>query len=74
MGSQSDYDQGGTFRQLVRRYLGPSIGWIDSPDENVVPVSVGGTTNILNVNIDGIDVENRAKIRELLRLAAEGAG
>ena len=38
------------------------------------PPPPGGTTNILNVNIDGIDVENRAKIRELLRLAAEGTG
>lgn len=47
MPSQLDYDQGGTFRQFVRRYLGPSIGWVNSPDDNVVPVTVGGTTTVL---------------------------
>lgn len=47
MASQSDLDQGGTFRQYVRRWLGPSIGWVNSPDENVVPVTAGGTTTLL---------------------------
>lgn len=47
MASQLDLDKGGSFRQYVRRWLGPSIGWVNSPDENVVPVTVGGTTTIL---------------------------
>jgi len=47
MGSQLDLDQGGSFRQFVRRYLGPSVGWVNSPDDNVVPVTVGGTTTIV---------------------------
>lgn len=47
MTSQLDLDQGGSFRQYVRRFLGPSVGWINSPDDNVVPVTVGGTTTVL---------------------------
>lgn len=47
MASQSDLDQGGSFRQYVRRWLGPSIGWVNSPDDNVVPITAGGTTTLL---------------------------
>lgn len=47
MASQLDLDQGGSFRQYVRRWLGPSVGWVFSPDDNVVPVTVGGTTSVL---------------------------
>lgn len=59
MGSQSDLDQGGSFRQFVRRYLGPSVGWINSPDDNVVPITAAGTTTVLvgttlvTVNVNG---------------------
>jgi len=47
MASQLDLDQGGSFRQFVRRYLGPSVGWVNSPDDNVVPVTSAGTTTVL---------------------------
>jgi hypothetical protein len=47
MASQQDLDQGGSFRQYVRRWLGPSIGWVNSPDDNVVPITTGGTTTLL---------------------------
>jgi len=47
MPSQLDLDMGGSFRQYVRRWLGPSIGWVNSPDDNVVPITVGGTTTLL---------------------------
>ena len=47
MASQLDLDQGGSFRQYVRRYLGASVGWVLSPDDNVVPVTVVGTTTVL---------------------------
>ena len=59
MGSQLDLDQGGSFRQYVRRWLGPSIGWVNSPDDNVVPVTVAGTTTVLSgttlvpINVNG---------------------
>jgi len=60
MASQSDLDQGGSFRQYVRRWLGPSVGWVNSPDDNVVPVTTAGTTTLLvgttlvTVNINGL--------------------
>lgn len=47
MASQLDLDQGGSFRQYVRRWLGPSVGWVNSPDDNVVSITVGGTTTLL---------------------------
>lgn len=47
MASQLDLDQGGSFRQYVRRWLGPSVGWVNSPDDNVVPITTGGTTTLL---------------------------
>jgi hypothetical protein len=59
MGSQLDLDQGGTYRQYVRRFLGPSVGWVWTPEENILNVSSGGTTTILQgttlvqVNVNG---------------------
>lgn len=59
MASQTDLDQGGSFRQYVRRWLGPSIGWVNSPDENVVPVTAAGTTTLqpgttlVPINVNG---------------------
>ena len=47
MASQLDLDQGGTQRQFVRRWLGPSVGWIMVPDPTILNVTVGGTTTIL---------------------------
>lgn len=44
MTSQTDFDQGGTFRQYVRRHLGPSVGWVTSPDLNVLSVTTAGLT------------------------------
>lgn len=47
MASQLDLDQGGSFRQYVRRFLGPSVGWVFAPVDNVVPVTATGTTTLL---------------------------
>ena len=47
MGSQLDLDQGGTFRQTQRIYLGPSLGWMDYYNNNILPVTAGGTTTLL---------------------------
>jgi hypothetical protein len=41
-----DLDQGGVSRQWSRNYLGPSIGWIDVPWQNLLPVTAAGTYNI----------------------------
>lgn len=59
MASQLDLDQGGSVRQWVRRFLGPSVGWVLSPDDNVVPITTAGTTTVLvgttlvTVNVNG---------------------
>ena len=47
MGSQLDLDQGGTFRQKQRVYMGPSVGWIEAAFQYVLPVTIGGLTTIL---------------------------
>lgn len=47
MTSQLDLDQGGTFRQTQKVYMGPSVGWVNAPQQTVLPVLVGGTTNVL---------------------------
>lgn len=46
MSSQLDLDQGGTFRQIQKIYLGPSVGWVEVPQQSVLPVTAGGTTTI----------------------------
>lgn len=59
MGSQTDLDQGGTFRQYERVYLGPSVGWILVPQQAVLPIIAAGTfpvsrgTNLVTINING---------------------
>jgi hypothetical protein len=58
MASQTDFDQSGTTRFLQRRYLGPSLGWVDAPDA-ILRITTGGTTNVqlgnsvISVNFNG---------------------
>lgn len=49
MGSQSDLDQGGTFRQTERVYMGPSVGWqyAPAPQSVILPITATGTTSAL---------------------------
>src|SRR6266404_6779238 len=60
MGSQTDLDQGGTARQWVRTYLGPSVGWVDLPGTNPFPITTAGTyilspdTSLVTVNVAGV--------------------
>jgi hypothetical protein len=59
MPSQTDFDQSGTSRQWVKSYLGPSIGWIMEPLQNVLSISAGGTfvidpsSSLVQVNTTG---------------------
>ncbi len=59
MGSQADLDQGGTPRQWVRTYLGPSVGWVDLPSINPLAITAAGTyalapdTSLVTVNVTG---------------------
>lgn len=60
MSSQLDLDQGGTFRQTRRVYMGPSVGWVNIPDTTVVPITSVGTTtilrgmNLITINVNGL--------------------
>jgi len=60
MGSQTDLDAGGTPRQWVRTYLGPSVGWVQLPGTNPLPVitaagtySLAPDTTLVQVNCAG---------------------
>jgi hypothetical protein len=52
-----DLDQGGVSRQWERTYLGPSVGWIWRPLQNVLPIAAAGTYaidpsfNLIEVNV-----------------------
>lgn len=54
-----DLDQGGTFRGWVRQYLGPSVGWVMLPGQNILPIAVAGTytltpdITLVTVNVAG---------------------
>ena len=58
MSSQTDLDQGGTFRQWTEMYMGPSVGWVRVPVDAVLNITATGTYTIargtslilLNVN------------------------
>jgi hypothetical protein len=52
-----DLDQSGVSRQWSQTYLGPSVGWIWRPLQNVQPITAAGTytidpsTNLIEVNV-----------------------
>lgn len=48
MPSQTDLDQGGTYRQYQRIYLGPSAGWVTYPTDNVYKLTAMGTYSPVN--------------------------
>lgn len=59
MTSQTDLDQGGTSRQWTKAYLGPSVGWVSVPLQNILPITAAGTyaidpsTSLITVNTAG---------------------
>lgn len=59
MPSQIDLDQGGTFRQFQRVFLGPSVGWLTVPQAAVYPIVAAGTypiargTNLITLAVNG---------------------
>lgn len=59
MPSQTDLDQGGTSRAWVRQYLGPSVGYVWVPANNVLPITTAGiytldaSTSLVTVNVVG---------------------
>ena len=51
MGSQTDLDAGGTNRQYIRQYLGPSVGWVTVP---------AAAASILAITAAGVYTVNRS--------------
>jgi hypothetical protein len=57
--SQTDLDQGGTFRQFEKVYLGASVGWAYFPTAVVLTVTAAGAvavargTSLITVNVAG---------------------
>lgn len=58
MASQTDLDQGGTFRQWTKMFMGPSVGWVPVPIDAVLNITTGGTftiargTSLILINVD----------------------
>lgn len=71
MTSQTDLDQGGTNRQLRRQFLGPSLGWIETPAEaaSILAITSAGTfsidpsTTLVTVNVAGAVTLNLPKAK-----------
>jgi hypothetical protein len=69
MTSQTDLDQGGTNRQMVRQYLGPSVGWVTvpAPAASILTITAAGTynldksTTLVTVNVNGAVTINLPK-------------
>jgi len=59
MASQLDLDQGGTFRQFEKVYMGPSVGYLLVPQQAVLPITAAGTyaiqrgMNLITVAVNG---------------------
>ena len=69
MGSQTDLDQGGTNRQYVKQYLGPSVGWVTTPAPaaSILAITAAGTytvdrsVTLITVNVAGAVTLNLPK-------------
>lgn len=59
MSSQLDLDQGGTFRQWTKMWMGPSVGWVPVPVDAVLDITAAGTytilrgTSLILINVNG---------------------
>jgi hypothetical protein len=73
MGSQLDLDQGGTQRQWLRSYMGPSVGWVSAPLQNILPVTAGGTY-ILDPSVSLVEVNTTGAVTIVLPSAANPGG
>jgi hypothetical protein len=60
-----DQSSGAITRQWERVYMGPSIGWLDIPGQNVQPIVAAGTYNI-DASINLIEVSVAAPVTIVL--------
>lgn len=72
MSSQTDLDQGGTSRQWVRTYMGPSVGWQYVPLMNVLLITAAGTYN-LDPSVSLVEVNVAGAVTIVLPSAANPA-
>jgi hypothetical protein len=70
VGSQLDLDQGGTFREWVRTWMGPSVGWVMAPARNVVSINAAGTVTLL-VGVTLVIINTNAAVVILLPSALD---
>lgn len=76
MASQTDFDQGGTFRQFQKLFLGPSVGWVWYPVTNRLFITAAGTytispsTNLIHVSVAGAVILNLPSAEQ----SAQGPG
>ncbi|MDE2106423.1 MAG: hypothetical protein KGL39_54915 [Patescibacteria group bacterium] len=63
MASQTDLDQGGTYRQFVRRFLGPSVGWVWTPEDSVLPVTGASATVVWGTTVVTVDFNGAVGIQ-----------
>jgi hypothetical protein len=70
----ADLDQGGTPRAWYKRYLGPSIGWINAPAEisSIQPITAGGTYTI-DLSITYVPVNTTGSVTIILPPATNPA-
>ncbi|MGC1615821.1 MAG: hypothetical protein WA736_14140 [Candidatus Acidiferrum sp.] len=61
MASQQDLDQGGTFREWVNTYMGPSVGWVRTPARSVLKITAAGTYP-LNLSTTLVIVDTTAAV------------
>lgn len=69
MTSQTDLDQGGTSRQWVRTYLGPSVGWVSLPGRNPLPTIIAAGTYTLTPDTTLVQVNVAAAVTIILPTA-----
>lgn len=61
MTSQTDLDQGGTFREWVNTYMGPSVGWVRAPARSVLTITATGTY-ALNLSTTLVVIDTTAAV------------
>ena len=59
----ADLDQGGTFRQCVNGFLGPTVGWLRLQTVNILPVTSGLTVHVQpGVTLVAVNVANTMSV------------
>lgn len=71
MTSQLDLDQGGTARQWVRTYMGPTVGWVYLPGLNPLPIITAAGTYVILPDTTLVQLNVAALVTIMLPTAIE---